>query len=310
MHDLLEGVLPLETKELIRHLIGTGSVRLSQLNDRMQTFPYSGSDATNKPIPISPATISSRDHLLKQKGMLQLLYACSTEHLLHAATQMWCLGRLLPLMIADKINPGDQHWENFLLLLTIVNYCMAPIVSEDWIAYLRMIISDHHTQFKALYPTVRLTPKMHYLVHFPDIMSKYVKYILHVVGFTQQIDTEGLGEPPFPNPLCNFVYRYGPLLRFWCMRFEGKHNFFKDIAHRVKGYKNIAKTMAERHQESACYSRNSSQVGSQYCKQSKTGPGIILGLDDHSRNYFHLKFSSRFTCEHSRVQGCDITTFS
>ena len=75
-----------------------------------------------------------------------------------------------------------------------------------------------------------------------------------------------------------FFCRYGPLVRFWCMRFEGKHNYFKDIAHRVKNYKNIAKTMAERHQQFSCYSMNSSCVGSQYRKESKVGPGMLSSL--------------------------------
>ena len=50
----------------------------------------------------------------------------------------------------------------------------------------------------------------------------------------------------------NYVHvyhcRYGPLVRSWCMRFEGKHNYFKDLAHRVKCFKNIAKSLASRHQ--------------------------------------------------------------
>ena len=37
------------------------------------------------------------------------------------------------------------------------------------------------------------------------------------------------------------------------MRFESKHNYFKDLAHRVKNFKNILKTMAEQHQEALCY---------------------------------------------------------
>ena len=32
------------------------------------------------------------------------------------------------------------------------------------------------------------------------------------------------------------------------MRFEGKHNFFKDVAHHLKCYRNVEKSMAERHQ--------------------------------------------------------------
>ena len=63
------------------------------------------------------------------------------------------------------------------------------------------------------------------------------------------------------------------------MRFESKHNYFKDLAHRVKSFKNIPKTMAERHQEALCYHmRSTSHLG----KNTHVGPGmcdISLGWD-------------------------------
>ena len=74
------------------------------------------------------------------------------------------------------------------------------------------------------------------------------------------------------------------MVRFWCMRFEGKHNYFKDLAHRVKCFKNIPKTMAERHQELACYYMVSSSSNSQYCKETQAGPG--------SYNSFLIEYSS------------------
>ncbi len=37
------------------------------------------------------------------------------------------------------------------------------------------------------------------------------------------------------------------------MRFEGKHSYFKDLAHRVRCYKNIPKTLATRHQHMMSY---------------------------------------------------------
>ena len=73
-----------------------------------------------------------------------------------------------------------------------------------------------------------------------------------------------------------YVCRYGPLVRFWCMRFEGKHNMFKDLAHRVKNFKNIPKTMAFRHQELVCYYFNSDSDRSPFCKKSRTGPGTWM----------------------------------
>ena len=75
-------------------------------------------------------------------------------------------------MIGEHIDQGDPHWENYLLLLTIVDYCLAPLVSEDWAACLRVIIDDHHTEFAKLYPLFRITPKMHYMIHYPEAMCK------------------------------------------------------------------------------------------------------------------------------------------
>ena len=68
MHDVLEGALPLEVKELLRHLISTKILSLSSLTEAMKAFPYAGVDARNKPTPIAPTTLASHDHLLKQTG--------------------------------------------------------------------------------------------------------------------------------------------------------------------------------------------------------------------------------------------------
>lgn len=80
----------------------------------------------------------------------------STHTYVHVASQM-CLARLLPMFIGEHIEEGDPHWEKFLLMLTIVGYCCAPLVSEDWAAYLQMLINDHHKEFTSLYPSCRDT---------------------------------------------------------------------------------------------------------------------------------------------------------
>ena len=40
------------------------------------------------------------------------------------ASRMWCLARMLPIMIREPVSENDQHWENFLLL-TIADYVFA-----------------------------------------------------------------------------------------------------------------------------------------------------------------------------------------
>ena len=87
---------------------------------------------------------------------------------------MWCLARLLSLMIGNKIDKDDPYWDNFLLLLTIVNYVLAPVISKDTIAYLSVLIDEHHQVFKDLYPHCRITPKMHYIDHYPESIERYL----------------------------------------------------------------------------------------------------------------------------------------
>ena len=46
------------------------------------------------------------------------------------------------------------------------------------------------------------------------------------------------------------VHRCGPLLNYWTVRYEAKHRYFKYIAKLIK---NVAKTLAHRHQRHLCY---------------------------------------------------------
>ncbi|CAN7949311.1 unnamed protein product [Ixodes pacificus] len=39
-----------------------------------------------------------------------------------------------------------------------------------------------------------------------------------------------------------------PLVNLWAMRFESKHQYFKDVARKLHNFKNIAHTLAVRHQ--------------------------------------------------------------
>ncbi|ODM86987.1 hypothetical protein Ocin01_19695 [Orchesella cincta] len=51
----------------------------------------------------------------------------------------------------------------------------------------------------------------------------------------------------------NSILEIGPLRNYWSMTFEAKHKFFKTSAHASCNFKNIAKTLAYRHQLSACF---------------------------------------------------------
>ena len=65
MHDLLEGTLHYEVKEMLKSLIYRKIISLDDVNSRIALFPYCPCDAVNKP---SPIVLSSADNSLKQTG--------------------------------------------------------------------------------------------------------------------------------------------------------------------------------------------------------------------------------------------------
>ena len=75
-------------------------------------------------------------------------------------------------MVGDFVNEDDDKWQLFLDLITIVDYVFAPITNADIIAYVRLLIGDHLTRFRELYPSCSIIPKQHYMVHIPQWMEK------------------------------------------------------------------------------------------------------------------------------------------
>lgn len=76
MHDILEGSLQYEMKELLKYLIEEkGFLTLDVLNEKIEQFPYMQSDVANKPAPIPSTIFSSKAHNVKQKGIyMYILY--------------------------------------------------------------------------------------------------------------------------------------------------------------------------------------------------------------------------------------------
>ena len=70
MHDILEGCLQYEIKELIKYLVFDQKfITLSGLNDKIDGFAYGYIESPNKPSLIALASLNSTDHSLKQTGL-------------------------------------------------------------------------------------------------------------------------------------------------------------------------------------------------------------------------------------------------
>ena len=92
----------------------------------------------------------------------------------NTASQMWCLAQLLPIIIGEMVPVDDEHWQNFLDLLVIIDYVFAPVISLDSAAFLHDAICSHHEQFCRLCPGRSITPKLHYMIHIPEWILKWV----------------------------------------------------------------------------------------------------------------------------------------
>ena len=67
-----------------------------------------------------------------------------------------------------------------------------------------------------------------------------------------------------------FYYRFGPLVRYWCMRMEAKNAYTKKAACRGN-FKNVALSFAHRHQRLLAYHLSNSDMMS---VDIQSGPGI------------------------------------
>lgn len=123
---------------LIRCITVDKLFSLRLLNDRLNSFCY-GAEINNKPSPLSAHHVSVYGHLKQSgKGLLLCLYnnAISiTNYCSLTASQMWCLGRFLPILVGDVIPEGYKCWENYLTHLDIMEEVFAPVTSVERMDY-------------------------------------------------------------------------------------------------------------------------------------------------------------------------------
>jgi len=85
---------------------------------------------------------------------------------------MWCLARFLPLILGANVPETDEKWQLFLQMLEITDIIFSPVTSPNQSANLALLIEEHHLAFKRLYPNCSIIPKMHYVVHYPRVMTR------------------------------------------------------------------------------------------------------------------------------------------
>lgn len=223
MHDILEGNIGAVIKNVLQGLRVSGCIGNSDL-ERTSTFQYHHLDKKTKPPPLGPS-------FLGHKGSLK-----------GTAAQKLCLFHLLPQMLADLVPEGDSNWEVYLVFRDIVDIILSDRIPESSIEYLETQITAFLRLFVTVYPQATVTPKLHFLVHYP-----------------------------------RYIRLFGPPRNFWCMRFEAKHSYFKNTAVRVRKFATVCKTLAERHQLLQCY-EFSSLTGNLPTKTSLLKPVSVASM--------------------------------
>lgn len=226
MHILIKDPVEIAIRHLLKYCIFELQLfTLEQFNKRIIHFDY-GHFKKDKP------ALILRDHLVD--GSLR-----------QSAAQIFTLAHMLPLLIANWIqceNPHlIEHINCYIMLLQIMNVCLAYEIHEESIELLSRMIEVYITRFINLYPD-SIVPKFHFLIHVP----RYIKL-------------------------------FGPPRQQWCFRFEACHAYFKSLVPIVRNFKNMALTMSYRHQSRLC-SMLASYPGTDSKKFLYEGDYIALGV--------------------------------
>ena len=144
--------MPVEIAHCLTSLISKKYITLDDINRSILHFPYKWTDKTNKPH-ILPQNLSSRKTIGGN------------------AHEIWNLLRLLPFLIGPKIPEHEPVWQVLLDLKQIVELVVAPVHSDESIAYLESKISDHRQRYQEAFPNVKLWPKHHYKEHYPQLIK-------------------------------------------------------------------------------------------------------------------------------------------
>ncbi len=154
LHNLLEGLVPIELAQCLSFLVSKKYFTVETLNKSIATFPYTGTDKTNKPH-VMPHNIASRNTI------------GGNGH------ENWTLLRLLPLMLGHLIPEDELAWQVLLDLKDIVELAVARFHTDDTIAYLECKITEHRQKYTELFPGVVLRPKHHFVEHYAELIKLY-----------------------------------------------------------------------------------------------------------------------------------------
>ena len=213
-HDILTGVIPYTISLVLTTIIRLKYASLSLLNKRIARFPWKGE--TNKP-----------SFLKLFKGKIKVK---------QTACQAWTLLRYLPILLGDLVPENCAEWMVLTDLCGIVESIFAWKFTRGDLEFIADKITEWLCRLKQCYPTFRLKPKFHFMVHYATQIKKH-----------------------------------GPLRHCWTLRYESKYAFLKGLIKENKNFVNITKTIAKKHQIHMAFKLQSTGLSAQEARIVRYG---------------------------------------
>jgi hypothetical protein len=229
MHDWLEKQAACDAQSVILALVKQGKFSLEKYNHLLSSLKFQSYESADRPLPIK----ANSDKICGKA-------LCVCLHL-----------RIMPLLVSQLMGEDSR---NDLLDLLLLMHQLNEIIMSDRLA------PGDITEFESLLVDFfekrqtcseqcpgafkKLTPKAHFLEHYPQQMI-----------------------------------RYGPLIGVWTARFEGKHRDFVSFSETSKNFINLVRTLSVKSQKrmaSRCYSGLFSSPDIQFLSKTSSSPGCEL----------------------------------
>ena len=197
MHDLIEGTIQNLILKLVQMAVREKKVSLALLNSRLE---------------------EACQHVRDRPNLFTNRITSTSGVVVGSAAQKWQLYLIMPQILGQYMDEGNDAWLCYLLLREVTDLVFAPVIERSCLTFLEDLIAQFLTHYVSVFGVGQLTPKHHYMIHYPRLISLY-----------------------------------GPLRHLWCMRFEAKHQYFKSVISSLGNYINVTSTMANRHQKRQCW---------------------------------------------------------
>ena len=97
------------------------------------------------------------------------------------------------------------------------------------------------------------------------------------------------------------IVQFGSLIRVWTLRFESKHSYFKNCVRKLRNFKNVCSTLADRHQLLQAYLSEGTFFPPQLIADSTLQFHVKLYAPDIKRAVSDMNFNPRHTIVASKA---------